>query len=236
MAPEKTILLVDDDPSILEVTSYAVTKAGFRTITAKNGQEALALARAERPDLVVLDVVMPELDGIEVCRLLRAESALPVIFLSSMDDEVDRIVGLELGADDYLAKPFSPRELVARIKAVLRRTEGNAAASSGSRAGGRQLLEHGRLRLDLDEVRAFWQGQEISLTATEFGIMKRLISFPGKVFSRDQLAGSGETGTFVSDRTVDSHIRHIRDKFRQAGGEPIETVHGIGYKLAPAQP
>jgi two-component system OmpR family response regulator len=232
----KTILLVDDDPNILAVAGFAVAKAGFRTITAKDGREALALARAERPDLMVLDIVMPELDGIEVCRLLRAESSVPVIFLSSMDDEVDRIVGLELGADDYLTKPFSPRELVARIKAVLRRTEGSPAVAPAGQTRERQLLAHGRLRLDLDGIRAFWQEQEVMLTATEFGIMKRLIAFPGKVFSRDQLAGSDASGTFVSDRTIDSHIRHIREKFRQVGGEPIETVHGIGYKLAPVQP
>ena len=227
-----TILLVDDDPSILEVAGFAVARAGFRTITARDGKEALALARSERPDLMVLDIVMPELDGVDVCRQLRAETEIPIIFLSSMDDEVDRIVGLELGADDYLTKPFSPRELVARIKAVLRRTEGRIAAEPPPAvAAQRQWLSHGSLRLDLDGFRAFWQEREVALTATEFGIVKTLLAFPGKVFSRDQLM-AGDGSAFVSDRTIDSHIRHIRDKFRQAGGEPIETVHGIGYKLA----
>ena len=231
MTDEKTILLVDDDPSILQVAGFAVTKAGFRVLTATDGIRALELIRIESPCLVVLDIVMPEMDGIQVCRELRRESALPVIFLTSMDDEIDRIVGLELGADDYLTKPFSPRELVARIRAVLRRTEAAGAGPVGCPAPHR--LAHGGLRLDPDCFRAFWQEQEITLTATEFGIMRTLLSYPGKVFSRDELmARMGESGAFVSDRTIDSHIRHIRDKFRRAGGEPIETVHGIGYKLA----
>jgi two-component system OmpR family response regulator len=144
-------------------------------------------------------------------------------------------VGLELGADDYLTKPFSPRELVARIKTVLRRTDsrGMPGSSPQQPAVLIQVLEYGDVRLDLDCFRAFWKGQEVLLTATEFSIMKLLLSFPGKVFSREQLmARSSEFGAFVSDRTIDSHIRHIRDKFRKAGGEPIETVHSVGYKVA----
>ncbi len=232
MEQTKTVLLVDDDPSILQVAGFAVAKAGYRVVTATEGKQALKLIREEAPCLVVLDIVMPELDGIEVCRELRKESAVPVIFLTSMDDEIDRIVGLELGADDYLTKPFSPRELVARIRAVLRRIDPAGGRIADCRQQSR-LINHGGLRLDLDCFRAFWQGQEVSLTATEFGIVKTLLSYPGKVFSRDELmARMGEGGAFVSDRTIDSHIRHIRDKFRTIGGEPIETVHGIGYKLA----
>jgi two-component system OmpR family response regulator len=231
MTTDKTILLVDDDPNILQVAGFAVERAGFRVVTAANGLQALDMVRREAPCLVVLDIVMPEMDGIEVCRELRRESAVPVIFLTSMDDEIDRIVGLELGADDYLTKPFSPRELVARIRAVLRRTEASAGQTAGP-APNRQL-NHGGLRLDPVCFRAFWQEQEVTLTATEFAIMKTLLSFPGKVFSRDELMSHmGECGAFVSDRTIDSHIRHIRNKFRKAGGEPIETMHGIGYKLA----
>jgi two-component system OmpR family response regulator len=235
MTADKTILLVDDDPSILQVAGFAVEKAGYRVISARNGRQALELVRGEAPCLVVLDIVMPEMDGIELCRELRRESSVPVIFLSSMDDEIDRIVGLELGADDYLTKPFSPRELVARIRAVLRRTGSPAESAPG--AALIRSLDHGGVRLDLDCFRAFWRDEEVVLTATEFGIMKSLLSRPGKVFSRDELmARMGEGGTYVSDRTIDSHIRHIRDKFRKAGGEPIETVHGVGYKLAPASP
>jgi two-component system OmpR family response regulator len=235
MTTEKTILLVDDDPNIIQVAGFAVAKAGYRVVTASDGKRALELVREEDPALVVLDIVMPEKDGIEVCRELRRESAVPVIFLSSMDDDIDRIVGLELGADDYLTKPFSPRELVARIRAVLRRTE----ALTGFTAGPLPVrqLSHGGVRLDQDCFRAFWQEREVALTATEFGIMKTLLSYPGKVFSRDELmARMGEAGVIVSDRTIDSHIRHIRDKFRAAGGAPIETVHGVGYKLATAPP
>ncbi|MFH1028459.1 MAG: response regulator transcription factor [Pseudomonadota bacterium] len=238
MTTEKTILLVDDDPNILQVAGFAVGKAGYRTITAKDGKQALEQFRAEQPDLIVLDIVMPEMDGVDVCRQIRAESNVPVIFLSSMDDEVDRVVGLELGADDYLTKPFSPRELVARIRAVLRRSESRnePACSVAIGRDQRRLLVHGDVRLDLDCFRAFWKGREVQLTATEFGIMKVLLSYPGKVFSRDQLmTGSGELATFVSDRTIDSHIRHIRDKFRKAGGEPIETVHSVGYKVTDAK-
>ena len=233
MTTEKTILLVDDDPNILQVAGFAVTKAGYRVLTAKDGKQALELIRGEAPSLVVLDIVMPEMDGIEVCRELRRESAVPVIFLTSMDDEIDRIVGLELGADDYLTKPFSPRELVARIRAVLRRTE--AATGKAAEPTPIRPLAHGGVRLDPVCFRAFWQEQEVTLTATEFAIMKTLLSHPGKVFSRDELmARMGECGAYVSDRTIDSHIRHIRDKFRKVCGEPIETVHGIGYKLAAA--
>jgi two-component system OmpR family response regulator len=209
-----------------------VGRAGYRVVTAKDGRQGLALFRAEAPCLIVLDIVMPEMDGIEFCRELRRESGVPVIFLTSMDDEIDRIVGLELGADDYLTKPFSPRELVARIRAVLRRTEVAPPAPRESLPA-----VHGLLRLDLDCFRAFWREGEVVLTATEFGIMKTLLSYPGKVFSRDELmARMGECGVCVSDRTIDSHIRHIRDKFRTVGGEPIETVHGVGYKLAPPGP
>ena len=234
MTTEKTILLVDDDPNILQVAGFAIDKAGYRTISAKNGKQALELFHVEQPDLVVLDIVMPEMDGVDVCRQIRTVSDVPVIFLSSMDDEVDRIVGLELGADDYLTKPFSPRELVARIKAVLRRTDTRGASNHPPQqpAGLTQVLVHGDVRLDLDCFRAFWKEQEVLLTATEFSIMKVLLSFPGKVFNREQLmARSSEFGAFVSDRTIDSHIRHIRDKFRKAGGEPIETVHSVGYKV-----
>ena len=232
MEPMKTVLLVDDDPNILEVAGFAVAKAGYRVVTATDGKQALQLIRDEAPCLVVLDIVMPELDGIEVCRELRRESAVPVIFLTSMDDEIDRVVGLELGADDYLTKPFSPRELVARIRAVLRRTD-TAGRGIADRRQQSRLINHGSLRLDQDCFQAFWQGQEVSLTATEFAIVKTLLSYPGKVFSRDELmARMGEGDAFVSDRTIDSHIRHIRDKFRTVGGAPIETVHGIGYKLA----
>ncbi|MBK8964837.1 MAG: response regulator [Candidatus Competibacteraceae bacterium] len=226
-----TILVVDDDPHIRDVICFALKKDGFTTVEAEDGEQALKRFQETRPDLVVLDIVMPELDGTEVCKALRRTSAVPIIFLSSRDDEVDRILGLELGGDDYVTKPFSPRELVARAKAILRRGKEerrDPAASSG------RWLEHGRLRLDADRYAAFWQGQEVVLTLTEFSILRTLLAHPGKVFNRDQLMdGSYQDYRVVSDRTIDSHVRRVRAKFKAIGADPIETLHGIGYRLGP---
>ena len=226
-----TILIVDDDAHIRDVIDFALQKAGFATVNAENGEQALARFQSHPPDLVVLDIVMPELDGTEVCKALRRFSSVPIVFLSSRDDEVDRILGLELGGDDYVTKPFSPRELVARVKAILRRGKGETCESS---APGGHRLEHGRLRLDLDRYTAFWQDQEVVLTLTEFGILRTLLSHPGKVFSRDQLMdGSYQDYRVVSDRTIDSHVRRVRAKFKSLGADPVETLHGIGYRLGP---
>jgi two-component system OmpR family response regulator len=223
------ILVVDDDANIREVLCFALAKAGYATASAENGAQALKRFAAERPQLVVLDILMPELDGTEVCRKLRADPAnagVPIIFLSSKDDEVDRIVGLELGGDDYIGKPFSPRELVARVKACLRRTGTGASAPS------RQKLQHGRLGLDTEQYKAFWDQHELPLTLTEFGILRTLIDRPGKVCTRDHLMNQVyELHKIVSDRTIDSHVRRVRAKFTAIGADPIETVHGIGYKL-----
>jgi len=227
----KRILLVDDDPNILQVAGFALQKSGYRIITARDGSEALLLFRAEKPDLVVLDIMMPECDGTDLCRIIRKESDTPLIFLSSMSDEIDKIVGLELGADDYLTKPFSPRELVARIKTVLRRSIAPTKPQEGKKHD--LLCRHGKLKLDTERFQVFWDSNEISLTGTEFCLLKILLSFPGKVFSRSELVERTYGGaTFVSDRTVDSHIRHIRDKFRPFTADLIETLHGIGYKLS----
>jgi len=226
-----TILVVDDDPHIREVIDFALQKAGFATVDAENGEQALARFHETHPDLVVLDIVMPERDGTDVCRELRRVSTVPIVFLSSRDDEVDRILGLELGGDDYVTKPFSPRELVARIKAILRRGKGDA---QNAVASGEHRLEHGRLRLDLDRYTACWQDQELVLTLTEFGILRTLLAHPGKVFNRDQLMdGSYQDYRVVSDRTIDSHVRRVRAKFKTLGADPIETLHGIGYRLGP---
>ena len=220
------ILVVDDDSHIREVICFALTRAGYTTIEAADGRQALDCFAVEHPDLVVLDIMMPELDGTEVCRILRRRSAVPIVFLSSKDDEIDRILGLELGGDDYLTKPFSPRELVARVRAVLRRT----MEESGYRE--QRQLQHGRLVLDLDAFNAYWDGREIVLTVTEFGILRTLLNRPGKVFTRDALMnGAYELHKIVSDRTIDSHVRRVRAKLNAVGGDPIETVHGLGYKL-----
>lgn len=235
MDSSKRILLVDDDPNILQVAGFALQKNGYRIMTARDGSEALTLFRAEKPDLVVLDIMMPECDGTDLCRIIRKESDTPVIFLSSMSDEIDKIVGLELGADDYITKPFSPRELVARVKTVLRRS--SVQSKPEATISDDPICRHGRLKLDPERFQVFWDTHEIILTATEFCLLRTLLSFPGKVFSRTNLVERSYGGdTFVSDRTVDSHIRHIRDKFRPLAADPIETLHGIGYKLSDCMP
>lgn len=224
------ILIVDDDPHIRAVLDFALRKAGFEVVEANDGAQALARCQASPPDLVVLDILMPELDGTEVCKALRRFSATPILFLSSRDDELDRILGLELGGDDYMTKPFSPRELVARVRAILRR--GPLTPPPGGPAPA--SLRHGRLHLDPDRYTASWDGRELALTLTEFGILRTLIAHPGKVFNRDQLMdGSYQDYRVVSDRTIDSHVRRVRAKFKTLGADPIETLHGIGYRLGP---
>ncbi|MEL6182202.1 MAG: response regulator transcription factor [Myxococcota bacterium] len=227
------ILIVDDDPNIREVVRFALRKAGFQCIEAADGREALERFAQHEPDLIVLDILMPEMDGTDVCRAIRARSATPIVFLSSRDDEIDRIIGLELGGDDYITKPFSPRELVARVRAVLRRTTSTAPLPERTTASPTDnLLRHGLLSLDLDRFQASWGDAEVVLTVTEFGIVRTLLGYPGKVFTRDELMdGAYGHGTIVTDRTIDSHVRRVRRKFAQVGGEPIETVHGVGYKL-----
>ena len=220
------ILVVDDDAHIRDVVCFALRRAGYQTVQAANGLAALDQVARERPALVVLDILMPELDGTDVCRRLRAHSDVPVIFLSSKEEEIDRILGLELGADDYVVKPFSPGELVARVKAVLRRN-GPASRTDSER------LEQGRLVLDLAAHVASWDGIAVPLTATEFALLRTVAGQPRRAFTRDNLMIAAYVGgRFVSDRTIDSHIRHIRSKFGVLGGDPIETVHGVGYKLA----
>jgi two-component system OmpR family response regulator len=219
------ILVVDDDAHIRDVVCFALRRAGYQPLTAANGRAALEVAAREMPALVVLDILMPELDGTAVCTRLRAKSDVPVIFLTSKDEEMDRILGLELGADDYVVKPFSPRELVARVKAVLRR--------KGAALETEQKLARGKLSIDSDEHVAAWAGAAVALTATEFALLKAIAAQPRRAFTRENLmAAAYPDARFVSDRTIDSHIRHIRAKFQAMGGDPIETVHGVGYKLS----
>jgi two-component system OmpR family response regulator len=229
MNGERLILIVDDDPHIREVVRFALRGAGYLTEEAGDGRAALILFEERRPDLIVLDIMMPEMDGVEVCRSLRSRSNVPIVFLSSRDEEVDRILGLELGGDDYLTKPFSPRELVARVKAVLRRGVGSEINVSPRQPA---TIKHGSLVLDLDSFRAFWKDREVSLTVTELGILRTLLRHPGKVFTRDELMSSAYSyENVVTERTIDSHVRRVRRKFAQAGGDPIETVHGVGYRI-----
>ena len=221
----RRILVVDDDPRLREVVRYALSREGFEIDEAGDGHAAIAACDAKLPDLVVLDVVMPELDGIEVCRRIRQRSKVPILFLSSRGEEVDRVLGLELGGDDYVTKPFSPRELVSRVKAVLRRSGEEPDTSAGT-------LQLGDVRLDPHEVRVFAGKTELELTATEFRLLQVLMTKPGRVYTRDELMTRGYEGThFVSGRTLDSHIRRIRKKFKDTGRDPIETVHGMGFRM-----
>lgn len=226
MAP-KHILVVDDESRIRDVVEYALSKEGYRVTAVGDGQTALARLLSESFDLVVLDVMLPGLDGLEVCRSLRKTSRLPIVFLSARGEEVDRIVGLELGGDDYLVKPFSPRELVARVRAVLRRME----TPSGDAADCTSTLQSGRLSLDPERHEVRWDGKPVELTSTEFALLLALYERPGVVFSRVQLMQRAYQGdVHVTERTLDTHVRRIRAKFREAGGDPIATVHGVGYK------
>ena len=226
------ILIVDDDAHIRDVIAFALEKADMQVQHAADGQEALTYLQSHLSiDLIVLDINMPEMDGLELCRELRKTSQTPILFLSSRDDEIDRILGLELGGDDYVTKPFSPRELVARINAILKRLQPRTIVEKT------HIIQHGKLKIDDEQHIIRWDNNTISLTATEFAIMKQMARYPNKVYSRDAIMSSAyEHNTHVSDRTIDSHIRHIRAKFSDAGcAKIIETLHSIGYKLSPCQ-
>ena len=227
-----TILVVDDDPHIREVVRFALDKSGFATLEAGDGKAAVSAFGERNADLIVLDVGLPELDGLGVCREIRKSSDVPILFLSAHDSEVDRILGLEIGGDDYVAKPFSPRELVARVKVILKRLKQPGPAAAADAA-----LQHGLLHLDPAQHAARYAGQPVSLTATEFALLKEFLRRPQHVRDRNSLIASVYAANGqVSDRTVDSHIRHIRSKFEAAGCQCIiETLHGVGYKLGPCR-
>lgn len=229
----KHILVADDDAHICDVISFALEKAGMQVTVSNDGKQALEAFRKLPADLIVLDINMPEMDGLEVCRELRKLSEVPILFLSSRDDEIDRILGLEIGGDDYVTKPFSPRELVARINAILKRTRYNSQDGSQEKAEEGAIVV-GKLQLSSQQHKASWDQQVISLTATEFAILLLLARSPSRVYNRDHIMQSAyDSNVYVSDRTIDSHIRHIRQKFADCGCVGIiETVHGVGYKLA----
>jgi two-component system OmpR family response regulator len=213
---------------------FALEKAGHEVVEASDGTQAFALFCAQRFDLAVLDIVMPEDDGLELCRKIRKQSDLPIIFVSSRDEELDRVLGLEIGADDYLTKPFSPRELSARVSAVLRRVPRRDAASSQTPApAGTAVspLVHGPLELDPVRHRFRVAGADVTLTVTEFALLHVLMQSPGRVFSRTQLVEQAYGhGHFITDRTVDSHIRRVRQKLGSHAAQ-VATVYGVGYRL-----
>lgn len=221
------ILAADDDPHILEVITFALEKDGMRVTTANDGAMALDLFAQHDPDFVVLDVGMPEMDGLETCRRIRATSDCPILFLSARDDEIDRIVGLEIGADDYVTKPFSPRELVARIKSISRRYTRVVTASTET------VFSHGILQLNTDRRELHVAGGETELTGIEFDILATLMKRPGIVFSREAILNQAwAENMHVSDRTIDSHIRNLRSKLKLAGcDDAIRTVRSVGFQL-----
>jgi two-component system OmpR family response regulator len=223
------ILVADDDPHIREVICFALEKADMKTTAVADGAAALREFDRRAPDLVVLDIGMPEMDGLEVCRRLRRTSDVPILFLSARDEEIDRVLGLEMGGDDYVTKPFSPRELVARVNVILRRLRSAAASEPAND----RMLAHGRLALDPARHAASFGGAALALTALEFGILKTLLARPAHVLSRDAIMASAYAANIhVADRTVDSHIRNIRAKLASAGcADAIDTVHGVGFRL-----
>jgi DNA-binding response OmpR family regulator len=225
----KTILVVDDEPKIVDLARDYLEHAGFAVRTASDGEAALAIVRRDRPDLVVLDLGLPGLDGLDVTRAIRREGEVPVIMLTARDDELDKLLGLELGADDYLTKPFSPRELVARVRAVLRRVDAT------TRTGDNEQIRAGALNVDVPRMRVTLDGRPIDLTPTEFVLLVALARQPGRIFTRSQLLDAVHGVAFESyERAIDTHIKNIRRKLEPDPGRPthVLTVHGVGYRYA----
>lgn len=223
------ILVVDDDRQIVRLVSAYLEQAGFQTLTAHDGATALRLVRSERPDLMVLDLMLPDIDGADLTRIIRTDShltSMPIIMLTARVDDTDKIIGLELGADDYITKPFNPREVVARVRAVLRRAGSGKLPSPAT-------LEAGRVRLDLDRHEARVADQTLNLTPTEFHLLRLFLSYPGHALTRRELIESGPGYEYEGmERTIDSHIKNLRRKLDAVdAGIQIETVYGVGYRL-----
>lgn len=219
------ILVVDDEPKIVRLARDYLEKNGFRVLSASDGQGALSMARREHPDLVILDLMLPGLDGREVCRILRRESDVPIIMLTALSEESDQIVGLEIGADDYISKPFSPRALVARVRAMLRRTQGQVKLPATIRAGG--------IEVDIERHTVSLNSRPVHLTPSEFKLLAVLAGRPGQTLTREQLMddiyGLASAGV---DRSIDSHVKNLRRKLDASGQPPlIETVYGLGYRF-----
>ena len=218
------ILVVDDEPKVTRLARDYLEKNGFRVLTASDGQSALTIARREKPDLIILDLMLPNVDGREVCRILRRESDIPIIMLTALSEEIDQVTGLEIGADDYITKPFSLRAMVARVRALLRRTRGDVKAPSLIRIGGLEI-NHGKYSVNFNST-------PIKLTPNEFKLLHLLASRPGQTLTREQLLDDLHGAASSIDRSVDSHIKNLRKKLEAASGESmIETVYGIGYRF-----
>jgi DNA-binding response OmpR family regulator len=224
---DTTILVVDDDHKLISLLEMYLKREGFRVIAAHDGAEALDLFARRRPDFIILDLLLPQIDGISVCRQIRQTSHVPILMLTAKVEEADKIVGLQVGADDYVSKPFSPRELVARVRAILRR------------AGAHELpvsrLARGSLLMDFDRYEVFVDGREVQLTTSEFKLLRTLMESPGRVFTRDQLLATiyASNEAVVVDRAIDVHIGRLREKLGDDPAEPrfIQTIRGVGYKL-----
>jgi two-component system, OmpR family, alkaline phosphatase synthesis response regulator PhoP len=217
----KKILVIDDEPKIVEICKDYLHVAGFDVVTAEDGPQGLVQARLQKPDLIVLDLMLPGMDGLDVCRSLRRESNVPIVMLTARIEEADKLIGLELGADDYITKPFSPRELVARIRTVLRRASGDSPSD---------IIRAGEMTLDRARYQASLPDRSITLTPTEFELLATMMNQPGRIFTRGQLLKAVRGVTFDSyERAIDSHIRNLRRKLEP--GDYIITVHGVGYKF-----
>lgn len=225
------ILIIDDDPQIRDVLRIALRQAGYEISEAGDGAEGLAKARNGKADLIVLDIGLPEMDGLELCKRLREESETPVLFLTARDEEIDRVLGFELGGDDYVAKPFSPRELLARIKAILKR---NGHTSSPK---GKAFMSRGALQLDPERHLCTFENALITLTSREMALLEHLMTRPDHVATKAQLTDAIYGPSFyISDRTLDSHLRNLRAKLAKAGCKSaIETVHGVGIRMGACQ-
>ena len=222
------VLVVDDEPKVSRIARDYLEKNGFRVVTAADGQSALIAARKEKPDLIILDLMLPNIDGREVCKTIRRESDVPIIMLTALAEEIDQVTGLEIGADDYITKPFSPRTLVARVRALLRRTKGDVKAPKMIRVGG--------LEIDSEKYSVTYNDALVKLTPNEFKLLQILASRPGQTLTREQLLDD-EHGTPSSfDRSIDSHIKNLRKKLEAVSNSPmIETVYGIGYRFMEEQ-
>ncbi|MCG9025583.1 response regulator [Laribacter hongkongensis] len=232
-SPPARILVVEDEPKLAQLLADYLHAAGFEVECLDNGLTALDRLRAAPPDLMLLDLMLPGLDGLSLCRALRSFSSLPVIMLTARVEESDRLLGLEIGADDYICKPFSPREVVARVRTVLRRSQPAAAAPAAAIPADSQATP---FMLDPDTLTASYHGHELELTRVEFRLLEVLVDSPRRVFSRDQLLGHVyDDHRVVSDRTVDSHIKNLRKKLAQVqpDADPIRSVYGVGYKFEP---
>ena len=230
-----TIALVDDDRNILTSLSASLQAEGFITRLYSDGEAALKALTETPPDLAILDIKMPRMDGMELLRRLKEKTDFPVIFLTSKDEELDEALGLAMGADDYIAKPFSQRLVIARIRAVLRRSEARARGPGGESDAPAEEIERGRLVMDPARHRVRWQGKDVVLTVTEFLILEALAQRPGVVKSRNQLMDIAyQDDIYVDDRTIDSHVKRMRRKFREVDSEfkAIETLYGVGYRFA----